>query len=269
MSPVYLTAPDLALAAGSLLIGAAASAALSLNLSRSLLIAVVRMCAQLLLVGLFLRHVFAIASLPLTLLVAGLMLLAAAFEVSSRQGAGMNRWLRFGIGGFSVTIATVFVFGMAMATALQQAEWHDARHMIPLLGIILGTAMNSSSLALNAMLSGIRRERAAIEARLSLGTSRYLALREMRARAARTGMIPVINQMAGAGIITLPGIMTGQILAGMDPLDAAKYQMLLLLLLAGAGLIGVILASHLAVLALTDNRDRLRLDRLDARPGTR
>jgi len=263
VSPIQLAVPDLAVAALSLLIGTGLSIMMSLNLQRSLAIAVVRMCAQLILVGLLLRHVFAVASPVLTLLVTVVMLLAASYEVASRQPSGLHGWLRFGLGGTAVTISTVFVVALALTTALRQAEWSDARHTIPLMGIILGTAMNSTSLALNAILGSVRREQRAIEARLALGADRYLALRELRASAARNGMIPVINQMAGAGIITLPGIMTGQILAGMDPLDAAKYQILLMLLLSGAGVIGVIISSQLAVMALTDQRDRLRLDRLE------
>nr|MDL2428609.1 ABC transporter permease [Pseudomonas sp. BJa5] len=77
-------------------------------------------------------------------------------------------------------------------------------------------------------------------------------------------MIPTLNQMAAAGIITLPGIMTGQILAGMDPLDAARYQILLMLLLAAAGFATALGAVWLSAWRLTDERDRLRLDRLRA-----
>ena len=75
-------------------------------------------------------------------------------------------------------------------------------------------------------------------------------------------MIPIVNQMSAAGIITLPGMMTGQILAGMLPLEAAKYQILVLLLLAGGAGLGAIGAAYAALWRVTDERDRLRLDRL-------
>ena len=80
--------------------------------------------------------------------------------------------------------------------------------------------------------------------------------------ALQQGLIPVLNQMSAAGIITLPGMMTGQILAGMAPLEAAKYQVLILLLLAGAASLGSVGISYWAVARVTDGRDRLRLDRL-------
>ena len=80
--------------------------------------------------------------------------------------------------------------------------------------------------------------------------------------AIKSGMIPIVNQMSAAGIITLPGMMTGQILAGMLPLEAAKYQILVLLLLAGGAGLGAIGAAYAALWRVTDERDRLRLDRL-------
>ncbi|MGV6875605.1 ABC transporter permease [Pseudochelatococcus sp. B33] len=265
MRPINLSVIDLLLAALSLVIASGFSILLALNVHRPLAIAAVRMVAQLLLVGLMLRYVFAIASPAVTLLVLAAMIVAATYEVYSRQQFRFGGWKRFGLGGLPITIATVFVTGLALTTALREAAWLDPQHTIPLLGIILGNVMNGTSLALNAMLTSVQREKRAIEARLSLGADRFLALGEIRVSATRNGLIPVINQMAGAGIIVLPGIMTGQILAGMDPLDAAKYQILLMLLLAGAGTIGVIAATQLCVVAITDERHRLRLDRLVAR----
>ena len=82
--------------------------------------------------------------------------------------------------------------------------------------------------------------------------------------AIRRGLVPIINQMSAAGLITLPGIMTGQILGGMDPLEAAKYQILLLFLLTGAGVLASVGSVFLAARALSDERERLRLDRLQA-----
>lgn len=262
MTPIELSVADLLVAALSLVIASGLSIAFSLNVHRSLAIAAVRMAAQLVLVGLMLRYVFALSSPAVTIAVAALMIATAAWEVQARQKHQVRGWQRLGLGGLPVTVATVFVTGLAFSTALREAEWLDAQHTIPLLGIILGTAMNSTSLALNTMLASVLSERRAIEARLSLGADRHAALREVRASAAHNGLIPVINQMAGAGIITLPGIMTGQILAGMDPLDAAKYQILLMLLLAAAGTIGVLASTQLCLHAVTDRRHRLRLDRL-------
>ena len=104
--------------------------------------------------------------------------------------------------------------------------------------------------------------RAAIEARLALGETFAAATRPLVKGAVRRGMVPILNQMSAAGLVTLPGIMTGQILAGMDPLDAVKYQILLMFLLAGASGLAAVTVALLTARRFTDERQRLRLDRL-------
>jgi len=131
-------------------------------------------------------------------------------------------------------------------------------------GILLGSVMNGVSVSLNAFNTSLVRERPAIEAQLALGASRYAALKPLQRSALRSGLIPIINQMSAAGIITLPGMMTGQILAGLAPFEAAKYQILILLLLCGGAGLGAMAATSLAVWRATDARDRLRLDRLES-----
>lgn len=262
MTPLQLSLPELALAALLIVAAAALSWALRLGLQRTLLVSAVRLVVQLVLVGLFLRQVFALSSPWLTGLVVLVMLVAATFEVGSRQRRRLGGFWHLGIGGGSVGIATLGIALFALAGSLRPEPWYDPRHAIPLVGIILGTAMNAASLALNQVFASVTRERSAIEARLALGADRHTAFSGLIRRALYTALIPTLNQMAAAGIITLPGIMTGQILAGMDPLDAARYQILLMFLLAGAGFVAALGAVYLSLWRLTDKRDRLRLDHL-------
>jgi putative ABC transport system permease protein len=125
--------------------------------------------------------------------------------------------------------------------------------------------MNAASLTLQTTFNAAWYQRQAIDARLALGADRQTALRPILRQAVRSGLLPTINTMAAAGIITLPGIMTGQILAGMDPIEAARYQILLMFLLSGGSILAVVFAAWLALWRLTDSRHRLRLDRLEAR----
>jgi putative ABC transport system permease protein len=90
------------------------------------------------------------------------------------------------------------------------------------------------------------------------------AIAEIRREAMRSGMMPIINGMAAAGLVSLPGMMTGQILAGASPVEAVKYQILVMFLIAGGTGLGATSAVLAGVLRLTDGRDRLRLDRLAA-----
>ena len=122
--------------------------------------------------------------------------------------------------------------------------------------------MNAASLALDTLLSSVVREKAAIEAQLCLGATSRQAMGRILRAAMRRGLLPVVNSMSAAGVVTLPGIMTGQILAGIDPMEAVKYQILLMFLLSGGAGLSAVAVVFLAARRLTDGRQRLRLDRL-------
>jgi putative ABC transport system permease protein len=255
---------ELALAGTLILLNAGLSLLLQMGLARQLMIAATRAVVQLLLVGLVLRTVFDLQSPWLVAAVLVAMFASASYEILSRQERRFIGLWRAGIGAGTTMLATLFVTGFALLT-LQPVPWFSPQVVIPLAGIVLGNVMNGVSISLNAFNTSLFREHAAIEARLALGATRYEALKTMQRSALRSGMIPIVNQMSAAGIITLPGMMTGQILAGMAPLDAAKYQILILLLLSGGAGLGALATTVVAVWRATDERDRLRLDRLESR----
>jgi putative ABC transport system permease protein len=260
-SAPLLSYVELVAAAVLVLLDAILSLLLQLGVARALLVGAIRAVVQLLLVGLVLRTVFALASpVPVGLIVLA-MLLAASYEIVSRQERRFAGSWGFGLGAGTAMLATLFVIGFALAT-LRPAPWFSPPVVIPLVGIVLGSVMNGVSISLNAFNAGVVRERTAIEARLALGTDCGTALKPIQRSALRSGLIPIINQMSAAGIITLPGLMTGQILAGMPPLEAAKYQIFILFLLSGGAGLGALAATFLAVRRISDKRDRLRLDRL-------
>lgn len=265
MKPIMLTPTDLGVGACLILLCAAASLVLSLRVHRMLLLAAIRMVVQLLLVGFALRIVFEISNPWITLLAAAAMAGAASYETGARQDHRLPIAAHYATGGGATVFATLIITVLALMTTLRPHPWYDAREALPLTGIILGNVMNAVSLALNGFFNTIRRERAGIEARLALGDNRYSALHEISAQAVRNALIPTINVMSAAGLITMPGIMTGQLLAGMDPVEAAKYQILLMFLIVGGNCLGAYAAIHFAIHRLTDHRDRLRLDRLTSR----
>ena len=97
---------------------------------------------------------------------------------------------------------------------------------------------------------------------LALGATRRAAFRPFVREAMHSGLIPILNAMSAAGLVSIPGMMTGQILSGVDPIEAVKYQILIMFLIVGGTGIGVVCAVHMAAARLSDNRHRLRLDRL-------
>jgi putative ABC transport system permease protein len=262
VSEVALTPGDLAVAAGLIVLDAGLSLALGLGLHRRIAVASGRLVLQLVLVGYVLRLVFALGSPAVTLALVALMVLVAAREVGARPERRLARHGNYLIAGAVVSAATAVTVALALATAIRPRPLWDAHVAIPLAGIILGSVLNAGSLALDAMLEGVTRERGAIEARLALGVRYRAAMRPLVRDAARRGMVPIINQMSAAGIITLPGIMTGQILAGMAPMAAVKYQILLMFLLGGASGLTAVGMALMVAWRLGDERERLRLDRL-------
>jgi putative ABC transport system permease protein len=262
MTPIALTPTDLATAAMLLLVDGVISFRLGLGLARPLAIAGLRMVVQLLLIGLVLRRVFSIDNPALTLAVVVLMTLVAAREVAARPEQKLRQLGNFTVSAIAVGLSTAMASLFALTTAIRPDPWFDPHYAIPLVGILVGSVLNGASLALDTLLAGVVAERAGIEAQLALAATFNQALRPLRRRAIRRGLLPIINQMSAAGFITLPGTMTGQILAGMDPMEALKYQILLMFLLSGGAGLAAMLTVQLALRRLTDSRQRLRLDQL-------
>jgi putative ABC transport system permease protein len=262
---IILGAGDLAIAAVLIGLDGVVSLAFRLDLHRQLAVAAVRMVLQLLLIGYILARVFALAAPPVTLLVVCVMLAIAAREVAVRPRQRLVRLGNFVVGASAVAFATGLTSILALTTALRPEPWYDARYAIPLAGIVLGNVLNAASLGLDAFLGGVVSQKAAIEAQLCLGAPIRQAMGPLLRGAMRRGLMPVINSMSASGVVTLPGIMTGQILAGIDPMEAVKYQILLMFLLSGGAGLSTVAVVFLAARRMTDGRHRLRLDRLAAR----
>jgi len=261
---ITLDAFDLVIAASLVLLSGGLSVVLQLGIERQLAVAAARMVVQLLLVGLVLKAIFAAGSLWLTLGAAAVMVLVAGREVRARQERPIAGLWGYGLGSITMLVAGGLITLFALTTQIQADPWYTPRYLLPLFGMILGNCMTGIALGLETLTQSALRERAAIEAQLLLGASRFEALKPVSRRALRSGFMPIINAMAATGIVALPGMMTGQILAGADPAEAVKYQLLIMFLIGGATGLGVLAAVLGAVWRLTDARDRLRLDRLTA-----
>jgi putative ABC transport system permease protein len=263
MGSAAVTPFELALAALLLVVNGAISLALGLGprFTGRLAIAAVRMAVQVAAVGLVLSFVLARASPAWTALAALLMVLAAGQELFwQERPRGRLRWLAPGLG--NVTLLLVGTLAAMYAALLVAAPpWHAPHHFLPILGMVLGTTLTSVAVALQSLTEGARRERSAIEARIAQGAGRFTAFAGVVRSAVATATTPLIATMAVAGVATFPGLMAGQILAGVDPAEAARLQIALLLVVSGAAWLGALAAAFGSVLLLTDRRHRLRLDR--------
>ena len=262
MNPISLHPTDLAISASLVVLDAVLSLILALNLHRQILIAAARMVVQLVAIGFILKLVFSLNNPAATLLVIVVMIMLAGREVAARPEREFKDWSNLALGAASVALATLLTAVLALTTAIRPDPWYAPRYAIPLVGIILGNVLNAASLTLDSFLGGAAQQKPAIEAQLCLGAPYWQAVGPQLRTAIRRGLLPVINQMSASGIVTLPGIMTGQILAGLDPIEAVKYQILLMFLLSGGSGLAAVAIAYMAAWRLTDPRQRLRLDRL-------
>ena len=262
MTAISLSPLDLAVAASLVAFDAALSIRLRLGVHRQVLWAALRMIVQLVAVGYLLRLVLALRHPLATILLVLAMSVIAAREIAARPERRFRGSDGLVLSAASVALATLVTVLLALTTAIRPHPWFDARYAVPLAGIVLGSVLNAGSLTLDALLCDMRRERQGIESQLALGETFSAATTPLVRGAIRRGLMPVVNQMSAAGVVTLPGIMTGQILAGADPVEAVKYQILLMFLLAGASGLTSLSIAYLARNRLTDGRQRLRLDRL-------
>ena len=266
MSPlIELGAVELALATVLIIVAGAVSMALRLGVERRLGIAALRTVVQLGLLGLVLEQIFALRNPLLVALLLVLMTAFAAREAVSRASRGYRGVL---VDAWLTMAATCFVVGGMVTQVVVGVEpWYDPQYVIPLLGMILGNSLTGISLCLDRFMDHLDVRATEIELRIAYGATRAEALAAPLRDAVRTGLIPIINAMAAAGIVSLPGMMTGQILAGSPPLQAVAYQIVVMFMIAAAVALGAMLVVVLAGRHFMGPDATLRLDRLTAKKG--
>ena len=262
MNVISLSALDLSMAALLVIVLAIISLILKLDLSNRIIIAAIRTVVQLLLIGLVLKALFAQVNLLFVAALSILMLLIAGREVMARQQRRFGGIWGYGLGTLSMFISSFALTIYALIVIVGTDPWYTPQYAIPLLGMMLGNTMTGVSLALDKLTTTAWQQRSIIEARLILGQDWRTAIGDITRDSVRIGMIPMINAMAAAGLVSLPGMMTGQILSGTDPVEAVKYQILIMFLITAGTGFSAMLATWIGARHLFDDRQRLRLERL-------
>ena len=254
---------QLALAAALIVVNGGVSVALRLGMERELALASVRSVVQLALVGLVLEWVFDLRDLPVVLLLCLAMVVAATVAAARRPARTYRGIYRDSF--VAMAVSSLLVTLVAVAGILSVDPWWEPQYLIPLLGMLLGNSLTGISLGLDRLLTRVRDARDEIEARLALGATTWEASLPAVRESVRTGMIPIVNTMMVVGIVSLPGMMTGQILAGADPVDAVRYQILILFMIAACTALGTLGAVLLGYRRLFDEGARLRPERIRRR----
>ncbi len=229
-------------ALGLILAAIALSSWQKLGLEGSLALAAGRTIAQLTVVGYFLGVVFAFKSPWAVLAVLVGMLIVAAIVARNRISQKIPRLLPLIAG--SILVSTALTLTYTSLLIVQPQPWYDPQTVIPLTGIVLGNAMNAAAIAGDRLVSTLNSSQLEIETHLSLGATPQQAVAHYRREAIKAGLIPTINSMMVVGLVTLPGIITGQLLGGANPIQAAVFQMLILFMLAFSTLLTTVLVTQ-------------------------
>lgn len=229
---INLSGWQIAVAALLLLIVAVVSYRQGLGLGRDLAIGAVRTVLQLYAVGFVLAAVFAASRWYWVVATLAVMTTVAAHALLGRlrkpiPHAGL-------IAGAALTISTIVTLAWVMFAVVQVHPWYQPQYVIPIAGMIVGNSMTGAALAGERLQSELRTRMPEIEAMLALGFSGTESVAPMVRAAVRAGMIPSVTAMMTVGLVQLPGMMTGQILAGVSPIVAIEYQIVVMFMLAAA-----------------------------------
>ncbi|MGE4293396.1 MAG: iron export ABC transporter permease subunit FetB [Desulfovibrio sp.] len=210
-----------------------------LGLVRDLAVGTLRTFAQLFLMGYLLRIVFDVNLAVVTFAVFCVMLATAVHTVRGRVREKSVPFLA--PLSFSMFTSYFVVSVLVTGVIIQAKPWWNPVYFIPLSGMVVGNSMTAVAVALDRLFSTLRARRNEVEMMLSLGADYREASAEITREAVRAGMIPSITSMMGVGLVFIPGMMTGQILSGTDPLLAIRYQIVVMLMLVASTAIGSIL----------------------------
>lgn len=221
-----------------------------------IIISSVRMTLQLILVGYVLIYIFKYPHPLLTLAIILFMLGFAVLNVYQRTKESIHFTLKKMIAlAMFIGIGVSLMFFILVVLHLD--PWYEPRIFIPIGGMIIGKTMTGISLGVNSLLNGMKEQKDKVEGALMLGAKPKEASKAIINQAFDSAMLPTINAMVGMGIVFLPGMMTGQIIAGASPLTAVKYQVAVMLSVAGTVSITVVIFLHLAYKTFFNERKQL------------
>lgn len=207
---------------------------------KQILIATTRMTIQLTVMGYVLMYIFRHPSWWLTGLMILLMISFAVFNALERVKYKMSKQLKWITGG-SLVLGSLCATTFFILVVLRVRPWFNPQYFIPISGMIVGNSMTGISLGANRLCADMRDKRPIVENSLMLGATPARAVKEIVNDSFDSAILPTMNNMLTMGIVSLPGMMTGQILSGTFPLTAIKYQIGIMLAILGSTALCVVL----------------------------
>lgn len=224
------------------------------KMGKDILIAAVRAFVQLLAIGYVLTFIFDLDS-PITIILMMVVMAGAASYNAGKRGAKVRN---------SYRISSIAIFATTFITILVLAGFgiipFKAQYIIPVSGMVIGNVMNSASLALMRLDDELKANRLKVEAALSLGASPLQAASPALKKSVTTAMVPVVDRAKVVGLVSLPGGMSGMILAGASPLTAVKFQIVIMYMLLGSPFLTVAIVNWLAYRQYFNRQRQLLID---------
>jgi len=230
----------------------------NLDHEKEIIVATIRMTIQLVLVGHLLSYVFEQNNYLITLLIIIIMESFAIYNIYQRVTGKITTNLKLVIAGamLSGTLISIFFF---LIVVINLKPWYYSRYFIPISGMLIGNSMTGISLGVQRLISGIKEQQDQIRAALMLGVTPERATEKIVNQAFSAAILPTINSMMGMGIIFLPGMMTGQILSGVSPLLAIRYQIAIMMGITGSVSLTIIIFIHLGYKTFFNDRAQLNI----------
>jgi putative ABC transport system permease protein len=210
------------------------------ELEEDIAIAVVRSAIQLFAIGYVIQAIFDEDSLWLVAALIGVMVVFGAYTARARAAKVPDALTPLLI---ALSLAAVATLGLVLALGIFEAT---PRYLVPVGGMVIGNAMTAAAVALNRLGDDVEASARQIEATLALGASSAEAAAPIVRRSIRSGMITLVDSTKTTGLIFFPGTMVGMLLAGADPTDAVRLQLILLWVLLGSVAISSLVATGLA-----------------------
>ncbi len=245
---------SLALVFGLVLVAISISQKEKLGLTKDIVMAVVRTVLQLIFVGYILKFIFQASNVFLSLTMILIILFNASAQANKRNPNSKKSLLHPFLALLTSTGLTLTILVLSGAIKFTPSQ------VIPISGMLASNAMTAIGLSYRAMYKSFTDNRQQVLEKLSLGASVKLASQEILREAIKTGMQPTIDSAKTVGLVSLPGMMSGLIFAGVDPVHAIRYQIMVMFMLLSATSLASVIASYTAYQTYFTDRAQLKFD---------
>jgi len=229
-----------------------------LGIAKSVLIGSVRTFAQLMLIGYVLKFVFDLSKWYWVVLMVAVMLVVASRTAAARDECRCPG--KALLAGTAITSGVLITMLTVIGLVIRLRPWYTPHIFIPITGMVIGNTMNAVALAMSRFRGEVGSSMGEVETALALGATPAEACVRQRRRAVRSALVPTINALMVVGLVQLPGMMSGQIIAGVLSVEAVRYQIVIMYMVASGAAVGSFVAVQLLRRQLFTQRHQLRSD---------